>query len=216
MMYPYVLFDLDGTLTDPGMGITNSVAYALKKLQIAVPDRTELYKFIGPPLQTSFREFFGFAEEQCAQAIAYYREYFSETGIFENEVYAGIPELLQKLKADGHTLIVATSKPETFTNRILEHFDLAKYFDFVAGATMDNTRSAKADVIRHALTQMHLTDLNAIVMIGDRKHDIIGAKENGIDSIGVLYGYGSRDELIQSGATYLAQTPDSIPGIVAP
>lgn len=215
-MYPYVLFDLDGTLTDPGMGITNSVIYALKKFQIEIPDRTKLYKFIGPPLQTSFREFFGFGEEQCAQAIAYYREYFSETGIFENEVYAGIPELLQKLKANGHTLIVATSKPEEFTNRILEHFDLAKYFDFVAGATMDSTRSAKADVIRHALAQMHLTNRNDIVMVGDRKHDIIGAKENGIDSIGVLYGYGSRDELTQAGATYLAQTPDAIPGIVTP
>ena len=134
-MYDYFLFDLDGTLTDPGLGITNSVAYALEKYHISVKDRRELYPFIGPPLWRSFSEFYGFDEKQTRQAIVYYREYFGEKGLFENEVYAGIPDVLAALKQAGKTLLVATSKPEIYTNRILEHFDLARYFDVVAGAT---------------------------------------------------------------------------------
>lgn len=209
-MYKYILFDLDGTLTDPAEGITNSVAYALKKFDIEIKDKTELYKFIGPPLQASFKEFYGFNDEQSTLAIEYYREYFRDKGMFENKVYDEIPELLQTLKSDGHTLIVATSKPEKFAMQILEHFDLIKYFDFVAGASMDGSLSAKADIIKYALEKNNITDLKSTIMVGDRKHDIIGAIENNIDSIGVLFGYGSKEELEQASATYISEIPIDI------
>lgn len=209
-MYDYFLFDLDGTLTDPGLGITNSVAYALGKYGITVEDRRELYPFIGPPLRQSFSEFYGFDEEKTKEAVAFYREYFSEKGLFENEVYEGIPEVLSQLKQAGKKLLVATSKPEEFTNRILEHFGLAEYFDFVAGATMDETRNEKADIIAYALKQIADADKSKIVMIGDRKFDILGARENGIDSIGVLYGYGPRAELEEAQATYIVEKPEEL------
>ena len=173
-MYQYILFDLDGTLTDPGLGITNSVAYALKKMGIPVPERSELYKFIGPPLLDSFSQFFGLSREESEQAVTFYREYFRRKGIFENQVYPGIPELLAKLQESGRTLILATSKPEEFALRILEHFGLKTYFSFVAGATMDSSRCAKVDVIRYALENCGITDLSAAVMIGDREYDVIG------------------------------------------
>ncbi len=208
-MYNTVLFDLDGTLTDPGKGITNSVAYSLKKFGIEVEDKKELYKFIGPPLHDSFMKYYGFSEEEAETAIVYYREYFRDTGIFENEVYDGIENLLGIIKASGRKIILATSKPEEFAKRILVHFGLDKYFDFVAGATMDNSRSKKGDVIAYALKESGCTAENA-VMTGDRLHDIIGAKENGLASIGVLFGYGSRDELEDAGADYIAETVEDI------
>lgn len=209
-MYKNILFDLDGTLTDPGVGITNSVAYALKKYGITVEDKKELYKFIGPPLKTSFQEFYGFSEDDSALAVEYYREYFKEKGIYENRVYDGIRELLSSLKSDGRTLILATSKPEQFALRILEHFDIKHFFCLVAGATMDGLRSEKADVIRYALEQSNVEDVSSTVMIGDRKHDVIGAFANGIDAIGVLFGYGSKKELEEAGAKYIAKNPDDI------
>ena len=209
-MYQNILFDLDGTLTDPGMGITNSVMYALKKFKIDVEDRTSLYRFIGPPLKGSFEEFYGFSEEQSELAVQYYREYFKKQGMLENEVYDGIPELLKQLREKNKTLIVATSKPEPFTLEILRHFQLLDYFNFVAGATLDDTRNKKSDIIRYALESCHITDKSTAVMIGDRKHDIIGAKENGLDSIGVLFGYGDYEELKAAGATYIAETPMSV------
>lgn len=205
-MYQYILFDLDGTLTDPGIGITNSVAYALEKYNITVEDRTELYKFIGPPLQDSFMEFYGFSEMESKKAVEYYREYFRDKGIFENEVYEGIPELLQTLKGAGKQVILATSKPEEFARQILEHFDLIQYFDFVAGATMDGSRSEKADIIQYALDKCMIKDTSKVIMVGDRKHDIIGAAKNKLPAIGVLFGYGSEEELRNAGAKYLART----------
>ncbi len=211
MKYTTMLFDLDGTLTNPGLGITNSVAYALKKYGIDVKDRTELYKFIGPPLLNSFQDYYGFSEEQAAQAVEYYREYYQKTGIYENYVYEGIPELLKELKAVGITLLVATSKPEPFARLIMEHYHLADYFTYIAGATMDNkTRVKKADVIRYAMQNCEAEDKKKLVMVGDRKHDILGAKEVGIDSVGVLFGYGDREELEQAGATYIAETVEAI------
>lgn len=211
MKYTTVLFDLDGTLTNPGLGITNSVAYALKKYGIDVKDRTELYKFIGPPLLNSFQDYYGFSEEQAVQAVEYYREYYQKTGIYENYVYEGILELLKELKAEGITLLVATSKPEPFARLIMEHYHLADYFTYIAGATMDNkTRVKKADVIRYAMQNCEAEDKRKLVMVGDRKHDILGAKEVGIDSIGVLFGYGDREELEQAGATYIAETVEAI------
>ena len=209
-MYQYLLFDLDGTLTDPGLGITNSVMYALRKFGINVSDRSQLYPFIGPPLRDSFRVYYGFSDEQCERAVRYYREYFKKSGMFENEVYDGICELLTRLKASGRTLVVATSKTEVFALEILRHFDLYKYFDFVAGATLNDVRNQKADIIKYALETLNITEKKSAIMIGDRKHDIIGAKETGLDSIGVLYGYGTYDELKNAGATYIADTPADI------
>lgn len=208
-MYDVILFDLDGTLTDPGLGITNSVAYALERYGIEVENRESLYPFIGPPLADSFMKFYGFDSEKAMDAIRVYREYFRDKGIFENEVYEGVRELLENIKASGRKTVLATSKPEEFAVRILEHFDLAKYFDVVAGASMDEKRNKKGDVIKYAMEKGAFRSENA-VMIGDREHDIFGARENGLDSIGVLYGYGSRQELENAGADYIAETVQDI------
>ena len=209
-MYDIILFDLDGTLTDPGIGITNSVAHALAHWNIEVKDRAELYKFIGPPLSDSFMRYYGFSEEDAIHAIAVYREYFSVKGLYENEVYPGIPELLSALKAAGKTVVLATSKPEGFAVEILRHFGLYDYFDIIAGASMDESRNKKADVIAYAISQMKNPDLSRMIMIGDREHDILGAKQIGIDSIGILYGYGDRAEHEKAGATYIAEKVEDI------
>lgn len=213
-MYETILFDLDGTLTDPGEGITNSVAYALKKYDIEVSDRSELYKFIGPPLKDSFMKYYSFSEEKAEQAIAYYREYFRDKGIFENKVYEGVEDMLRRLHDKGKRLVLATSKPEEFAVRILEHFDLKKYFDIVAGASMDSSRSKKGDVIAYAISLCERFDKYTAVMVGDREHDIIGAKENSLKCIGVLYGYGCEDELKNSGADYIVATPKDIINLI--
>lgn len=212
-MYDIILFDLDGTLTDPGLGITNSVAYALKRYGIEAENRESLYSFIGPPLKDSFMKYYGFSEEKAMEAIEVYREYFREKGLYENEVYDGIRELLEKIKQSGRRIVLATSKPEEFSIRILEHFDLIKYFHVVAGASMDEKRNKKGDVIRYAMEKGGFTAEKAI-MIGDREHDIFGAKENGLPSIGVLYGYGSEDELRLAGADYIAEGVNDIYGIL--
>ncbi len=209
-MYDIILFDLDGTLTDPGEGITNSVAYALKKYDIEVADRRELYKFIGPPLKDSFMKYYGFSEDKAVEAIAYYREYFRDTGIFENKVYEGVEDMLKTLQAEGKKIVLATSKPEEFAIRILEHFELKKYFTVVAGASMDSSRSKKGDVIAYAISLCSDFDKEKAIMIGDREHDIIGAKENGLKSMGVLYGYGDEAELKKAGADYIVSAPDDI------
>lgn len=204
-MYQTILFDLDGTLTDPGLGITNSVMYALKKFNIEVEDRSSLYKFIGPPLRESYAKYYHFSDEEITRAVAYYREYFSVKGIYENELYEGIAEMLEQIKDSGRKVVLATSKPEEFAAEILRYFHIDHYFDFVAGSTMDGTRVRKADVIAYALESHGITDLSLAVMVGDREHDILGAGEIGLDSIGVLYGYGSREELENAGATYIAE-----------
>lgn len=209
-MYKYVLFDLDGTLTNSELGITTCVQHALKKFGIEVEDRTVLRPFIGPPLGESFQVFYGLSKEESEQAIVYYRERFSVKGLYENEVYEGVEKTLQMLKDSGKKLIVATSKPEKFTMIILEHFDLLKYFDFVAGATMDGSRGEKADVIRYALEKCSIEDKSDVIMIGDRKFDILGAKENGLKSMGVLYGFGDREELMEAGADYIVESAEDI------
>lgn len=208
--FRYILFDLDGTVTDPGIGITNSVMYALRKFGIEETDRTKLYPFIGPPLADSFREFYGFSEEKARQGIAFYREYYRDKGLFENSVYPGVEEMLQTLKNSGRMLILATSKPEGFACQILDYFHLKQYFSFVAGASMDETRVRKEDVIRYALQNCGIADRERILMVGDRRHDIEGARANGLSSLGVLYGYGSRRELLDAGADALAEKPSDI------
>ena len=209
-MYKYVLFDLDGTLTDPAEGITNSVAYALKKNGIEVADKRELYSFIGPPLSESFSKYYGFSTEKSLECVAQYREYFSEKGIFENKLYDGVSNLLEKLKNSGIKIFLATSKPEKYAKIILDHFDLTKYFDFVAGASMDESRNKKGDVIRFAIESGRIENTCEAVMVGDRLHDCIGARECGIDCIGVLYGYGDRAELEGAGAKYIAEKVEDI------
>lgn len=206
MGFQYIMFDLDGTLTDPATGITNSVMYALKKYGIEVNDRSELYSFIGPPLQKSFERFYGFSEDEAKKAVEYYREYYRDKGIFENTLYDGIKELLQLLKERRRTVILATSKPEIFARQILEHFQLITYFDFIAGSELDGRRVDKDDVIRYALDGCGINDLSKAIMIGDREYDIIGAQKLGIKSMGVLFGYGSRDELENAGADYILET----------
>jgi len=213
-MYQYLLFDLDGTLTDPGLGIVKGLEYALKHWNIEVSDRDALYRFIGPPLMDTFMSGYGFSEAEAVKAVSVYREYYSDIGLFENVVYPGVPELLKQLKAAGKTIVTATSKPEAFAVKILKHFGLDGYFDFIGGATFDSSRSKKGDVIAYVLRQCGVSDLSQAVMIGDRKHDIIGAKENGLDSIGVLYGYGNLEEMKEAGATHIAPKPEDILRIV--
>ncbi len=208
--YDLILFDLDGTVTDSAPGIVNSVIYALRHMGVTEYEPAALLAFVGPPLSESFRKFFGFTEAQITQAIAYYREYYAEKGILENTVYAGVEPLLLDLKSKGFLCCLATSKPEQFAHRILSHFQLEQYFDFVGGATMDHRRSKKADVIDYVLTAFPSYPKDRIVMVGDRDQDVIGANRIGIHSIGVLYGYGSEQELLQAGATHLAKTPTEI------
>ena len=197
----HILLDLDGTLTDPGMGITNSVAFALSHFGITVSDRSELYRFIGPPLIDSFMEFYGFTEEQATEAIRLYRVYFSDRGWAENTVFEGIEDLLAALVAEGKILLIATSKPLIYAERILTHFGLAKYFTHVCGPELQAPRGhCKADVIREAIERAGITDLSTAVMVGDRHHDIDGAKAVGMESIGVLFGYGDRAEHEAAGA----------------
>ena len=211
-MYKYALFDLDGTLTDPSLGITNSIMHALAKMGREIPSRESLYRFIGPPLVPAFREFIGMTAEEAEQAVAFYREYFSVTGLFENTPYDGIAHLLAKLKERGVIPAVATSKPEKFAVRIIEHFGLAEYFTLVCGATMDSSRAKKGDVIAYTLDKLGITDAekSAVLMIGDRHHDIEGAKENGLASAGVLWGFGSEDELTTAGANAIAHNMDEL------
>ncbi|MDD3173394.1 MAG: HAD family hydrolase [Herbinix sp.] len=210
----YILMDLDGTLTNPKIGITKSVQYALNAFNTWEPDLDNLCKYIGPPLRVSFQEFNGFNEEEAEAAVAKYREYFAVTGLFENELYEGIDTLLAKLKKAGKTLIVATSKPEIFAKKILKHFKLEQFFTDICGATLDASRSTKEEVIRYALDKNGITDYTSVVMVGDRIHDIEGAKNVGITSIGVLYGFGGREELEEAGADRISDTVDALYGII--
>ena len=203
-----LLFDLDGTLTDPMIGITKSVQYALKKYGIIEEDLWNLTKFIGPPLAQSFKKYYGFSEEESHQAVEYYREYFAPTGKFENVVYAGIPTMLEALKEAGFVLAVATSKPEVFAKDILKHFNLEQYFDFVGGALLHG-RTDKAEVVTYVLENLNAQQ-DKVVMIGDREHDIFGAAKNGLDSIGVLYGYGDRNEHEAAGAGHIVETVEEL------
>jgi phosphoglycolate phosphatase len=180
--------------------------YALKKYGIEVNDRSELFKFIGPPLTDSFKKYYGFSEDDAKKAVEYYREYYRDIGIFENVIYEGLEELLRVLNEKSKILIVATSKPEVFANQILEYFDIAKYFTFIAGSNLDGTRVKKDEVIKYALDSCNINDVSKVIMIGDREYDIIGAKKVGISSIGVLYGYGNKTEFENAGADYILDT----------
>jgi len=214
IMYSVILFDLDGTLTDSGEGITNSVSYALERMGIKGYDRKTLYKFIGPPLKDSFAKYFGMTEIECEKAVKEYRVYFKAKGMLENTPYDNVDTMLKGLKSKGKTLIVATSKPEEFAVTILKHFGLFDYFDYVCGASMDGKRSVKRDVIKYALKKAGIADKSLAVMVGDHEHDVIGAKENGLDSIGVTYGFGSFSELENAGADYIVKTVDELEALL--
>ncbi|MDO9522277.1 MAG: HAD family hydrolase [Methanocorpusculum sp.] len=214
--YTNIIFDLDGTLTDPALGITNSVIYALEKYGIPVPDRSELLKFIGPPLIESFQEFYGLSRDEAKIAVDYYREYYREKGIIENSVFPGIEDLLKSLKENGKTLMVATAKVEQFAETVLEHFGIAKYFTCIAGSDLANTITYKGEIILSVLGRCSITDLEHTVMIGDRMHDMLGAKYASIDSIGVLFGYGTKEELENAGADIIATSVDDLKTILSP
>ncbi len=209
-IYNTFLFDLDGTITDSAFGITNSVMYALRKFGIEETDRTKLYKFIGPPLTESFEKFYGFTKEQSLEGVRYYREYYQDKGIYENKVYDGLEDVLKKMNDAGKCVIVATSKPEKYAKLIIEHFGLTKYFACVAGMEMDGARGTKAEVITYALEKNHITDKTKVLMIGDREHDVIGAHKNGLDCLGILYGFGDREELEEAGAEYIRDNVENI------
>lgn len=204
--FNFILFDLDGTLSDPKIGITKSVQFALDRMGIRIDNLDELDSFIGPPLQQSFSEYYSFDEAQTRKAITHYRERFSDVGMYENTLYDHIPTLLQELKEHGHTLIVATSKPTVFAEEILKYFNIHHHFDLVVGSNLDGTRTAKTEIIQYILDFYEQHSSEAFIMIGDRKHDIIGAHNTGIDSIGVTYGYGSEEEIKQINPTYQVST----------
>ena len=214
--YKYILWDLDGTLTDPMIGITTCVQYALRHLGIEVKDLQELCPFIGPPLLDSFREFYHLSEAQAQEAISKYRERFSTLGWLENEVYPGIPELLNRLCQAGKTLMVATSKPEVFARKILNHFQLSAYFTFIGGASLDGGRSTKEEVIDYVLKTNAVIPLSEVVMVGDRRFVILGAKHAGLNSVGCVYGYGSREELETAGADYVVDTIGELQNLLLP
>ena len=253
-MTKFVFFDLDGTLTDPFEGITGSILYALGKMGRELPERDSLRSFIGPPLIPSFRTFLGMTQAEAERALGLYREYYAEHGLFENRVYPGIPALLDRLKRAGRILCLATSKPETFARRILEHFSLDGYFREICGATLDGSRETKGEVLKELVRRLSAARafpnasrvsgpvrknvsarpdpkrfrsvpplpetklspalseevLSAAVMIGDRKHDAEGAREIGIPTVGVLWGYGSREELDGAGCVKLAESPEEL------
>lgn len=206
--YTCYLFDLDGTLTDPKVGITKSVQYALKKRGIVEDNLSELEKFIGPPLHESFKEFYNQSASAALESVDYYREYFSETGIRENEIYPYIEDLLKLLKENDKKIFVATSKPTVFAREIVTYFNIDSYFDQVVGSNLDMTRIDKTEIIEYILSNYIDTSQykkESLVMIGDRKHDIIGAQNNNIDSIGVLYGYSAEDEIEDISPTYIVK-----------
>ncbi len=218
MRFRYILFDLDGTLTDPKEGITRCVQYALAHFGIEEPDLNRLTCFIGPPLVDSFMEFYGFSREQAKEAQAQYRERFAEKGIFENRVLPGIPELLARLQEAGAVVALATSKPEVFAVKILERYGLLPYFDQVAGCGLDGSLGTKAEVIEEVFRRLQLPReaRDQAVMIGDRKHDVAGAKACGIASLGVRLGYAAEGELEAAGADYILDTVEELERFLMP
>lgn len=210
MKYKYLLFDLDGTLTDPKEGITSSVQYALRSFGIDEPDPDKLEPFIGPPLRESFMNFYGFDKEKAEEAVEKYREWFAPKGILQNKLYPGIKEMLAQLKKQGRILAVASSKPRVFVEKILKHFAIEQYFDVVVGSELDGTRDSKEEVIEEALRRLPAADKTGTVMVGDRKFDIYGGKAHGLVTVGVTFGYAGEGELEEAGADYIAASVEEL------
>lgn len=219
-MFEYILFDLDGTLTDPKIGITSSVQYALRACGIDEPNLDKLEPFIGPPLADSFMEFYGFTPEQVSLAIEKYRERFDHQGIYENEMYEGIDRMLSNLKKNKRMLAIASSKPTPLVIRVLEHFHIKDYFDYIVGNELDGRRGKKEEVVEEALRLMVPSALDAtkrkecVAMVGDRKFDIEGAKAHGLTSVGVSFGYAPAGELAAAGADYIVDTVSQLEAIL--
>jgi len=207
-MYDTIIFDLDGTLTDSGPGIKNSVKYALNKYKVSLAE-DRLTSFIGPPLVDSFMRECGFDKEKATEAVIIYREYYTTKGMFENSVYEGMEETLKTLKDEGKKLMVATAKPEVFAKQILEHFDLAKYFDFIGGALMNESRANKKEVLRYVIEENNI-NVKTALMVGDRKDDAGAAIGENMDILGVLFGYGTEEELTNAGVKMFASSPAEI------
>ena len=205
----YILYDLDGTLTDPRVGITKSIEYALAHFGIDVENLNELTKFIGPPLRDTFREYYSFSDSDVKVAVDKFQEYFAEQGLYENIIYDGIAEMLRAQYEDGRKIVLATSKPQVFAHKVLEQFEIDKYFELIVGSELSGERSDKAEVIKYAVDTLAINPSDAI-MIGDRKYDVIGSRAHGIDSIGVLYGYSSKGELKEAGANYIVETVEEL------
>lgn len=203
--YSTLLFDLDGTLTDSTEGILKCLENAITQMEFEVPEDTNI--FLGPPIRQSFAEFLGMNAGQVDEAVRIFRERYSTVGLFENRVYDGIPEMLERLKSGGKRLMVATSKPLVYAVRIFDRFGLSKYFEFVGGAELDGTRDYKDEVIEYVLAQTGIADRSTVLMIGDRRQDVLGAHKTGIKCMGILWGYGSIEELREAGADYFAETP---------
>ena len=213
--FDYILFDLDGTVTDSGPGIMKAASIALESFGIKENDEKKLRLFVGPPLDKSFMERYNFSEEDAWKAIGAFRDYYNETGVYENSVYPGIEDLLKELKKNGYTIAIASSKPQNLIHIVLSHFHIEEYFDVIVGCELDGTRSDKAEVIKEVLRQLGELDasrdiLSRTVMIGDRCYDVAGAHAFSLPCIGVLYGYGTREEMKEAGADYVAETPEDI------
>ena len=211
--YKYILFDLDGTLTDPKEGITKSFQYALRHFGIE-EDLVNLEKFIGPPLHDCFRDDYNFSEEEVEEAVTKFREYFAQNGIFENKIFLGVKEVLEYLHSNNKRILLATSKPTIFAEKILKHFEIDKYFEYIGGSNLDGSRSEKNEVINHVLEVCKVSSMEDVIMIGDRKYDVIGAKKIGVDSIGVLYGYGDLEELQEVNPTYIIKNIEELKNIL--
>lgn len=212
-MHQYILFDLDGTISDPKVGICTSVQHALEKMGINPPPIDELTPFIGPPLRDSFKQYFGIKDEEMETCISYYRERFSTVGLFENELYPGIENMLKTLHDSGKRLAIASSKPRVFVIKIMEYFHIDQYFDVMMGSELNGTRESKSEVIDECFRLLFngdTPDLSKCVMVGDRKYDIEGAKAMHIPNIAVSYGYGSKEELTASGADEIADTVEEL------
>jgi len=203
-----ICFDLDGTLSDPKLGITRSIQHALKELGRPVPTADDLTWCIGPPLFGSFKKLLG-SRKEAENALLLYRERFTQTGIYENELYPGIAVALSGLRSSGYRMFVATSKPKAFADRIVEHFGLSPYFEAIYGSELDGTRSDKSDLLGWVVAQERLSP-SETVMVGDRSHDIAGGRKNGMATLGVLYGYGTMAELLEAGADDLCQSPTDL------
>ena len=210
-MYKAILFDLDGTLTESGEGITKSVQYALDKMRYPEMDLEKLRVFVGPPLLEQFMKYTGMSEEEARQAVVYYRERYSVTGIFENRVYDGVQNMLEELRRKGYLLAVSSSKPEYFVTKVLDHFGLTGYFDEIVGSEMNGKRTGKADVIEETLRRLQLSDhREQVIMVGDKEHDVFGARTCGLECIAVSYGYGTMEELTQADPLRIAASPEEV------
>ncbi|MBP5151541.1 MAG: HAD family hydrolase [Lachnospiraceae bacterium] len=217
-MFDYILLDLDGTVSNPMVGICTSVQYGLKKMGIDVPDIKVLTPFIGPPLRDSFRNYYHIPEEDIEKVVAFYRERFSTVGLFENELYPGMEEMLKSLKTAGKHLALASSKPRVFVEKILDYFHISDYFDVIMGSELDGTRENKIEIIEECLRLLfkgETVEKERCVMVGDRKFDVEAARKVGLKSIGVTYGYGSYEELTAAGADTICDTVEELGKILA-